>query len=298
MCFYECFTRVSSYMYTVRLLSCKYCKSSAYQKIGISIEKCIWYFATHGSFFWSLGRHINKLEPTAKAESSHKTSTMYHSYERTKLESCKKRCIWCEKPLAPFVYFASLVYWCHKESDILYVNYLVFKYIPNVFVWSHSVYSMKIVNIIREASHHTTLTVFYVFGKCENVCIFSIIYRNSKQHRQLICYLMKYKGKIILHSQYHRWWWYQWPWCWSSSPRVYMYWFDGSNVLNADGRYVWYGGKCFACLHILAKTCYWYQQLSLPLRFTSSIDLNLHFEHSNPLHVVFIFSEGNDWTPW
>ena len=102
---------------------------------------------------------------------------------------------------------------------------------------------MKIVNIIGEASHHTILTVFYVFGKCENIFIFSIIYRNSKQHRQLICYLMKYRGKIILHSQYHRWWWYQWPWCWSSSPRVYMYWFDGSNVLNADGRYVSYGGE-------------------------------------------------------
>ena len=120
--------------------------------------------------------------------------------------------------------------------------------------------SMEILKVIREVQ--ATIIAFYVSDKCKTMFIFSVVYRNSK-HRQLICYLMKDRDKFILHGQCHCWWWYQWPWCCSMSPRVCRYLFDGTNVLDADGSYVWYSGKCLLCLHILSKTCYWYQQLSL-----------------------------------
>ena len=87
MSFHECFTWVSPYMHTGRLLFYKYFKSSAHWMIGISTENHIQYFATPRSFRWFLGSHLNKPEPTTKTESPHKNSTMYHSYHSENIKA-------------------------------------------------------------------------------------------------------------------------------------------------------------------------------------------------------------------
>ena len=131
MPFHKCFTRVSSNMQTVRHLCYMYCKSSACQKIVISTENCIKYFATLWSFYWFLCSHLNKPDPTTKVDSLQKKTKICITLTKGPNQNRKKALYLMKTPLVPCRSYKRYII-CRLMAEIrfLYSNYLVCGYIP------------------------------------------------------------------------------------------------------------------------------------------------------------------------